>query len=195
MHSLVTIWECILIPYIITFVVSLLVALIAVKYSQNSSEKNAYKQLHKNLLTEILDNIERCDHLSKLIDDDLKRSIKREESLYGLPLFYDDVCESLRIRGQLFRIATEERELYRKLKMSYEQIDMTNRLLLSDHYLYGISSLASFSYMENCILNALRVMSKESRCKAKSLILRRTPRRLNFNIIRYTSRSTPNFPF
>ena len=131
MHSLVTIWECILIPYIITFVVSLLVALIAVKYSQNSSEKNAYKQLHKNLLTEILDNIERCDHLSKLIDDDLKRSVKREESLYGLPLFYDDVCESLRIRGQLFRIATEERELYRKLKMSYEQIDMTNRLLLS----------------------------------------------------------------
>jgi hypothetical protein len=48
-----------------------------------------------------------------------------------MPLFYDDVWKSLRIRGQLYRMAIEERDLYRKLKMLYEQIDLTNRLLLS----------------------------------------------------------------
>ena len=131
MYSLATIGECILISYIITFVGSLLVALIAIRYSQNRSEKNAYKQLYKNLLIEIQDNLERCDHLPKLVDGDLKRDVKNEESLFGMPLFYGDVWRSLRVRGQLNRIANEERDLYRTLKMLYEHIDMTNRLLLS----------------------------------------------------------------
>jgi hypothetical protein len=91
-------------PSIVPFIGSLLVALIAVRYSQNLSEKRAYKQLHTNLLFEIRDNIERCGHLSILIDDDLKRSVKNEESLYGMPLFYDDVWKSLRIRGQFMRV-------------------------------------------------------------------------------------------
>ena len=117
-------------PYLITFFGSLVVALIAVWYSQNLPEKRAYEQLHENLLTEIRDNIERCEHLPELINKDLEQFVKNEESLFGMPLFYDDIWKSLRIRGQLYRIATEGRDLYRKLKMLYEQIDMTNRLLL-----------------------------------------------------------------
>ena len=85
----------------------------------------------KNLLIEIQDNLERCGHLPKLVDDDLKRFANNEESLFGMPLFYDDVWMSLRVRGQLNRTANEERNLYKKLKMLYEHIDMTNRLLLS----------------------------------------------------------------
>lgn len=118
-------------PYLITFMVSLLVALFAVWYSQNLSEKRAYIQLHKDLLTEIRDNIELCNLLPKQIDNDLKRFVKNEGSLFAMPPFYDDIWKSLKIRGQLNRIANEERDLYRKLKMLYEQIDMTNRLLIS----------------------------------------------------------------
>ena len=120
-----------IIPYTVPFIGSLLVALIAVWYSQNRSEKRAYEQLHENLLTEIRDNIEYCDLLPKQIDNDLKLVAKNDESLFGMTLFYDDVWKSLRVRGQLNRIANEERDLYRTLKMLYEQIDMTNRLLLS----------------------------------------------------------------
>ena len=121
-----TAWK--LTPNVITGIV---VALFAVWYSHNLSEKRAYKQLFNNLLTEIKDNIARCDHLPKLIDSDIKCFVKNEESFFGMPLFYDDVWKSSRIAGQLYRIATEERGLYRKLQMLYEQIDMTNRLLLS----------------------------------------------------------------
>jgi hypothetical protein len=63
-----------------------------------------------------------------LIDDDLKASIDNEESLFGLPLFYDDVWNSIRAKGQLNRI---ERTLYEKSMMLYQQINMTNRLLIS----------------------------------------------------------------
>lgn len=120
-----------IIPYIIPFIGSLLVALIAIRYSQNLSEKRAYEQLHENLLIEIRDNIKYCDLLSKLIDKDLERLDINEESFFGMPLFYDDVWKSLRVRGQLNRIVNEERDLDRTLKMLYEHIDMTNRLLLS----------------------------------------------------------------
>ena len=123
-------WEGILYicPYILTLFVALFVALCSVKYAQRLSEKRTHEQLLKNLVSEVEDNLELCDDLPGLIDDDLEASIDNEESLFGLPLFYDDVWNSIRAKGQLNRI---ERTMYKKSMMLYQQIDMTNRLLLS----------------------------------------------------------------
>ncbi len=107
---------------------TLFIALCSVRYAQWLSEKKTHKQLLKNLVSEVEDNLEMSSTLPGLIDDDLKKSIDNEESLFGLPLFYDDVWNSIRAKGQLNCI---ERALYGKLMMLYQQIDMTNRLLLS----------------------------------------------------------------
>jgi len=115
-------------PYILTLFVALFVALCSVKYAQRLSEKRTHEQLLENLLDEVKDNLELCDILPGLIDDDLKMSIDNKESLFGLPLFHDAVWNSIRVKGQLNRI---EHTLYKKLVMLYEQIDITNRLLLS----------------------------------------------------------------
>jgi len=124
------VWEGILYicPYILTLFVALFVALCSVRYAQWLSEKRAHEQLLRNLLDEVKDNLELCDTLPGLIDADLKASIDNEESLFGLPLFYDDVWKSIRAKGQLNRI---ERTLYEKSMMLYQQINMTNRLLIS----------------------------------------------------------------
>lgn len=114
--------------YISPYILTLFIALCSVRYAQRLSEKRTHEQLLKNLLDEVKDNLELCDTLPGLIDDDLKKSIDNEESLFGLPLFYDDVWNSIRAKGQLNRI---EHTLYKKLVVLYEQIDITNRLLLS----------------------------------------------------------------
>jgi hypothetical protein len=98
-----TTWEYIAIlhnPYSITFVLSSFVALIGVWFSLILSRIVRYKQMRKNLLIEIRDSIERCDHLPKLIDNDFEQSENGVDSLFGLPLFYNDVWTSLKIRGQ-----------------------------------------------------------------------------------------------
>ena len=119
-------WEGIV--YICPYIITLFVALCSVTYAQWRSEKGTHEQLLGNLLDEVKDNLELCDTLPCLIDDNLKASIDNEESLFGLPLFYDDVWNSIRAKGQLNRI---ERTLYQKSMMLYQQINMTNRLLIS----------------------------------------------------------------
>ena len=114
--------------YICPYILTLFVALCSVKYAQWLSEKRAHEQLLKNLLDEVEDNLELCNTLSGEINNDLKMSINNKESLFGLPLFHDAVWNSIRVKGRLNRI---EYTLYKKLVVLYEQIDITNRLLLS----------------------------------------------------------------
>jgi len=118
--------------HISPYILPILIALGSVRYAQWLSEKRAEKRAHeqllKNLLDEVKYNLDLCDILSGEINNDLKMSIDNKESLFGLPLFYDVVWNSIRAKGQLNRI---EHTLYKKLVMLYEQIDITNRLLLS----------------------------------------------------------------
>ncbi|MHC1600308.1 MAG: hypothetical protein ACXQS5_05780 [Candidatus Methanospirareceae archaeon] len=114
--------------YIFPYILPILIALGSVWYAQRISENKTHEQLLKNLLDEVKYNLDLCDILSGEINNDLKMSIGNKESLFGLPLFYDAVWNRIRVKGQLNRI---EHTLYKKLVMLYEQIDITNRLLLS----------------------------------------------------------------
>ena len=110
--------------YIFPYILTLFIALWSVRYAQ----QRTYEQLLKNLLDEVKYNLDLCDILLGVIDNDLEMLIDNEESLFGLPLFYDGVWNSLRANGQPNRI---EQPLYGKLMMLYQQIDITDRLLLS----------------------------------------------------------------